>query len=766
MSAPAAEINLGSSGPELPWHRPVAAGAVLVAILLALTPLIPVFGSFVMVRVALIAALLAAALAWTATRLRWTPLVTAAAGLGLYLVAGLAVVAPPWEPGRSVLTGLRTLLTGPVTSWKNVLTLSPPFGAEPRALVLVWFLVFAATLVAVSLALRSHGGTTRAAAYAGIVPILLLGFALIVADHETWWPLVMGAVLAVLAVLTAGLGARSIAWRRPAALAALIAVPLAAGIAVPMVLASDRLVVRDSMEPPWDPASHESPLSIYRGFINAEETPQITLSELPAGARVRLATMDTYNGVVWSVSTSSRTGEASSGEFRRFVSEREVSTTGEDAEIDVTINKLAGVWLPTVGDTRKVETSDGAMREALRFNPATGTAVDIDGVTEGQTYTLDAVLPETAEDEALGAAAIDSVRLGPADRIPEIVGVIAREWAAGASTPLAQARALEENFQAGWYSDGAGETQGEVPSPAGHGVDRMVELLDAEAMVGNAEQYASAMALMARELGLPSRVVLGFTAPELPEGTEASGEIVLTGDNIDAWVEIAFQGYGWIAFDPTPDRSKLPMPDDVPEQPEEKPQVTQPRPTPPEPTQLPTPTTSDARPAEEPDEPEAVSIWPRVLAIGGISLGALLVLSSPFILIAGLKARRRRARRRNPDPRQRVIGAWDEVEAMLTDMRQPTQVSATRLETAESLTGAGGEATLVVASAADAAQYSPQEPTAELAEYQWRAWDSVHKGLLGGLSRWRRLRLRTSAASLRRRRGPVSPSAPLSRRES
>ena len=88
------------------------------------------------------------------------------------------------------------------------------------------------------------------------------------------------------------------------------------------------------------------------------------------------------------------------------------------------------------------------------------------------------------------------------------------------------------------------------------------------------------------------------------------------------------------------------------------------------------------------------------------------------------------------------------------------------LATAESLTGAGGEAALGVASAAVAAQYSPQEPTGELAEVQWRAWDSVHKGLLGGLSRWRRLRLRTSAASLRRRRGPVSPSAPLSRRES
>ena len=766
MSAPAAELELGSRGPEVPWHRPAAAGAVVVAILLALTPLIPVFASSAMVRTAVVAAVLGAGLAWVATWAKWTPLVTAAAGLGVYLVAGLAVVSPPWEAGRSLVGGLRTLLTGPVTSWKNVLTLSPPFGAEPRALVLVWFLVLSATLLAVSLALRSHGGTTRAAAYAGIVPVLLLGLTLIVADHATWWPLVAGAVIAVLAVLTAGIGARSIAWRRPAALATLIAVPLAAGIAVPMVLAADRTVVRDSMEPPWDPASHESPLSTYRGFINAETTPQITLSELPAGARVRLATMDTYDGVVWSVSTSSRTGEAASGEFRRFVSERDVSVTGDDVSIDVTINKLTGVWLPTVGDTRMIQTPDAAMREALRFNPAIGTAADIDGVTEGQTYTLDAVLPTAADDETLSGVAVDSVRLGPADRIPEIVGVIAREWTAGANTPLAQARALEENFQAGWYSDGAGESAGEVPSPAGHGVDRMLSLLDSEAMVGNAEQYASAMALMARDLGLPSRVVMGFTAPELPEGAEAPAEVVMLGENIDAWVEIAFQGYGWVAFDPTPDRSKLPSPEQMPDTPEEKPQVSQPRPTPPAPTQPPAPSTSDARPAEEPDEPEAVSIWPRVLMISGISLGTLLLLSSPWMLIAVLKSRRRRARRRNPDPRQRVIGAWDEVEAMLTDMRQPKEVSATRLETAESLTGAGGEAALVVATAADAAQYSPQEPTAEVADYQWRAWDSVHKGLLGGLSRWRRLRLRTSAASLRARRGPASPSAPLKRRDS
>ena len=41
---------------------------------------------------------------------------------------------------------------------------------------------------------------------------------------------------------------------------------------------------------------------------------------------------------------------------------------------------------------------------------------------------------------------------------------------------------------------------------------RVIALLDGDPMIGDSEQYASAMALMARELGLPARVVLGFRA--------------------------------------------------------------------------------------------------------------------------------------------------------------------------------------------------------------------------------------------------------------
>lgn len=86
-------------------------------------------------------------------------------------------------------------------------------------------------------------------------------------------------------------------------------------------------------------------------------------------------------------------------------------------------------------------------------------------------------------------------------------------------------------------------------------------------MVGDSEQYASAMALMARDLGLPSRVVLGFL-PKNEDGeiTDARTEktsgngtkIEFTGNDVTAWVEIKLQGLGWVAFYPTPKETKMP----------------------------------------------------------------------------------------------------------------------------------------------------------------------------------------------------------------
>jgi hypothetical protein len=68
---------------------------------------------------------------------------------------------------------------------------------------------------------------------------------------------------------------------------------------------------------------------------------------------------------------------------------------------------------------------------------------------------------------------------------------------------------------------------------------------------GYCEQFAAAMALMARTLNIPSRVVLGFAPGEV---TEANGAelIVVRALHAHAWVELYMPGQGWVRFDPTP----------------------------------------------------------------------------------------------------------------------------------------------------------------------------------------------------------------------
>ena len=60
--------------------------------------------------------------------------------------------------------------------------------------------------------------------------------------------------------------------------------------------------------------------------------------------------------------------------------------------------------------------------------------------------------------------------------------------------------------------------------------------------------YATTMAVILRDLGIPARVVQGFLPGERPAGS--STEVVST-SRAHAWVEVYFPGYEWIAFDPT-----------------------------------------------------------------------------------------------------------------------------------------------------------------------------------------------------------------------
>jgi len=122
---------------------------------------------------------------------------------------------------------------------------------------------------------------------------------------------------------------------------------------------------------------------------------------------------------------------------------------------------------------------------------------------------------------------------------------------------------------------------------------------------GYCTYYASAMAVMARLAGLPSRYVEGYLVHADP-----SGETLVRGENAHAWVEIYFEGLGWIPFDATPGRSgggdhtgdtqqdeNDTVPTPVPDADHEgdRPAQSEPTPTPtPEPTPTPTPESQHA----------------------------------------------------------------------------------------------------------------------------------------------------------------------------
>jgi transglutaminase-like putative cysteine protease len=66
---------------------------------------------------------------------------------------------------------------------------------------------------------------------------------------------------------------------------------------------------------------------------------------------------------------------------------------------------------------------------------------------------------------------------------------------------------------------------------------------------GHCEYFASAMAIMLRALGIPSREVNGFLPGEY---NDLAGDYIVRASDAHSWVEVYFPGTGWVVFDPTP----------------------------------------------------------------------------------------------------------------------------------------------------------------------------------------------------------------------
>src|SRR5690625_1274510 len=614
---------------------------------LILSPLYRVYSPVALVATGTLGAVMGMVLAYFAAARRWGILVTISIGLlGAYagalvlrIFGGLTVHEPP-------TVGLLTeTAAGIVRVWKDMLTLEPRFGLDSAMVLAPFLIAFLVALTAGIVALRVR--RPARATWAALIP--LAGYVL-----ATWlgWRTAcfdgkVSILIAVALLIWAAWWPGNFEPRRVISLGITLVVLTGAGTIVAPLVTQDapRYVLRDELAPPFDPRDFPSPLSGYRTFIkDLKDTDLFTVSGLPAGTPIRLAAMDDFDGVVWNVSGAHDAD--GSGAFRRIGDQLHPTAQGAQQQVEIEIHEMPGPWLPTVGWLEEFQFDANTVREQrseLRYNDATGTALLPPGITTGTRYELTTIVPRTPQDEDLLSTNIGSVSLPEPTNVPEAIITTASDASREASSPIGIARALEQHLQdEGWFSNGQ-TAAGDYPSLAGHGASRLISLLTSDLMVGNDEQYASAMALMGRSAGLPSRVVMGFIPDydsEVDE-TEILDDVTVQGGDIHAWVEVQFAGVGWVPFFPTPPESKTPAEDLPQDTQESQPQIVQP-PLPP-PDEVTPPDEDTERPQTEDttdDETSACNYLLWIAVGGGIGLVILLWLV-PIVVIAWLKPRRR-----------------------------------------------------------------------------------------------------------------------------
>jgi hypothetical protein len=739
--------------------------AMLAAIGVAATALWPVYRTGAFVVLVAVAAVLGCGIAVVGAVRRWPAWLVGLTTIGGYLLVGVPLAIP----GRALygvlpsLTGLAELVPATALGWKQLVTIVLPVGSYQALLVPALILVLLTSVVGLSVALRS-----RAAELALLAPGLLFLAGIALGPSQATAPTLLGLALFTVLVLwllwlnlerrrgrlliSATAARPPAADRRVGAARSVVAAALAltvailagtvAAVALPPTAARD--VLRTRVAAPFDARAYPSPLSAFRNYLQPDlaDTVLFEVEGLPAGGRIRLAALDDYDGVVYAVgSADAAAAGPDSGTFTRLPYRLDQSAVrGDEVTVTVAIREYAGVWVPGVGALERIEftgATAAARQESFVYNDLGGTAAVVSGLERGDSYTSTAVVPALVGD--LADALPGSAVLPPAAVLPDgLEEALAGFRRPGDSPGRSLQAMLDFLATTGYVSHG---TAGEPVSRSGHGADRIAELLDDQPMLGDAEQYAVTAALMARQIGFPARVVVGFVPA-------AEGETApVTGADASAWIEVQTQADGWVALDPNPPVREIPdrQPDDP--APVSRPQTVLPPPAP-DTADQPEPSQPESQAIDPPDAEEP--FWAAIRLIVTIAAWSILglgILAAPLVAIVLAKWRRRRRRRLAPHPIDRIVGGWQDFVDSVTDHGVPVPPLATRTELAGAV---GGVRALWLAGEVDRAVFAPDGATQIDPDGIWVSVRELQNSLRSGLTRRDRLRALLSVRSFGR----------------
>lgn len=382
----------------------------------------------------------------------------------------------------------------------------------------------------------------------------------------------------------------------------------------------------------------------------------------------------------------------------------------------------------------------GQGRSPSDFNVLTDAAIFTDPDLEpNDTYQVTAVYPDLVSDLGLLATGPDgqltpmfadaaasgefeytpsapvSQAIPPVDLdtfvevpegLPSGIGELARDETAGAASDFEAGYMLEAFFRR------TGEFEYDTNVTTGHDSlvldDWLNDSTSRNYRTGYCEQFAAAMAVMARTVNIPSRVIWGFTPGEVLEDDQGQ-YVVVKERNAHAWVELWIEPVGWVRFDPTP-RRELDGYDLQPESitdafdpADHIPDITTTGPSLGAPEEFTPPNLPEFAEQGGTTSPESGPI-PWIIA-----LVVLVLLLGSIPLVKRLRRRSRLQRIREGD----VTAAWDEIVDRLEDLGDPMPSSLTPIEVARTR----GPALMPLAASYAAAVYGGREGLARESDF-------------------------------------------------
>jgi len=658
--------------------------------------------------VVLAMAALAALLAQAGRRLS-APFAALALVAGL-VVPGLLLAGLPATDAPGALIGgwarlLDTTVPAPATG-ERLLLVATSVGAAAAAGQ--WLLARTtsrwlplAPLLALLLGLRLLG--TRGGAGSQALPAIALALTAVV------FVLLRGGDVGGGRLLVAGGTAAAVA---AAAVASVLVLPHRA----PLDLAAQRT-------PAVIPVDAVNPLSLIKGASGSSvPVANVTLRAVSGAAwpgdeplHLRLAALDTWE-------RGTLTGQASFSALGSVVPDPPSSSPSSTVGVEEQVRLLQpqGPWLPlpdrpvrilAASQPLAVDRGSGAVVVAAGRGPAAGD------------FTVRSEVAPAPDDAQLGTAQPDPRARALASTVPgtpaglvQLAHQLVGQDGAG---PFVQIGRLQQWFETTFTVDPAAHP--------GHSIPQLQAFI-LDSKMGTSEQFASAFVLLARAVGLPARVAVGYTS------RVGVGQQVLTQGDLQAWPEIALttvagRSLGWVAFEPTPGHTSHDI------------AVAQ-------------PTTAAARAASRAaSDPSSVTRSSPVAAtppararshfLPFAVAAALLVMLGGAL--GGTTVVRRRRRKGGGSPTARVSLAWADARRLLRSAGLALPSAATAAEVAAAArTRLGHEAGEVVSSLAQLQTLAVFAPAGLVqqgqADQAWAARDALAHHVRTRTSRWNRLR--------------------------